>query len=112
MENQEYYITLNLPDNYNNFDDYIDESREPIYKSIVELFKGFLEQKNTTLILHVDSVVGGVKWDTNFNFTIKENHILSQDILPYFEGNEDFETCVEIKELCKKLNGDELSPFN
>jgi hypothetical protein len=43
------------------------------------------------------------EWDTEFNFSRQESVVLSRDILPYFEQNEDYEVCAEILKLKKEL---------
>lgn len=102
---KEYFISLDLNNNYQSFDHYYTDSKEIIFKSIVKLFQGFVDTDNNELTLHIMSSIGGLAWDTDFTFTKDQYPILKSDILPFFENNDDFDVCIEIRELYKKLNG-------
>jgi hypothetical protein len=104
--NKEYFISLDLDNNYQSFDHYYTDSKEIIFQSIVKLFKGFLDTDKNELILHIISSIEGLAWETDFTFTRDQYEILKRDVLPYFEDSEDFDTCIQIRELYKKLNGE------
>jgi hypothetical protein len=42
-------------------------------------------------------------WNTEFEFHRSETIVLKRDILPYFEENEDYETCSKVVNLHKEL---------
>ena len=103
---KEYFVELKLEKNYVNFDDFFDSTRDEIYRSIVKLFKGFLETNEKKLTLHITAQIDGMEWETDFNFTNDQFYILTRDVLPYFEDNDEYEICIEIREMCKKANGE------
>jgi hypothetical protein len=88
---------------YKEFGDFYEKNKETIYKSIIELFGEFKTSKEETLILHLWAKIDGMEWDTEFSFSRQESVVLSRDILPYFEENEDYEVCAEILKLKKEL---------
>ena len=88
---------------YKEFSDFYEKNKEIIYKSIIELFGEFKTSKEETLILHLWAKIDGMEWDTEFSFSRQESVVLSRDILPYFEENEDYEVCAEILKLKKEL---------
>jgi hypothetical protein len=88
---------------YKEFSDFYEKNKEIIYKSIIELFGEFKTTNEETLILHLWAKIDGMEWDTEFNFSRQESVVLSRDILPYFEQNEDYEVCAEILKLKKEL---------
>jgi hypothetical protein len=51
----------------------------------------------------VSANIKGLEWDTEFNFTKNESFVLKRDLMPFFEDNEDYETCSEIISLSKDL---------
>jgi hypothetical protein len=50
-------------------------------------------------MLLVTTDVGPLSWDTEFIFKKDEYEILVDQILPYYEEIEDYETCSKIKKL-------------
>jgi hypothetical protein len=47
----------------------------------------------------VSTDMGVLSWDTEFSFKKLDYEILIKQILPYYEDNEDYEKCAEIKNL-------------
>lgn len=101
--NQNIFKDLKIKGNYNDFNDFYDENKELIYKSIIELFHEFKKTRKQTLTLYVSANIKGLEWDTEFNFTKNELFVLKRDLMPFFEDNEDYETCSEIISLSKDL---------
>lgn len=88
---------------YSEFSDFYDNNKELIYRSIIELFNDLKTSKKKTLQLHISSVIQGLEWDTEFNFSKEDSIVLTRDITPYFEDVEDYETCHNILNLYKEL---------
>lgn len=88
---------------YKSFSDFYDKHKTEIYKSIIELFSEFKNQKNKVLTLKISAKIDGLEWDTEFNFTKDESIVLKRDLMPYFEETEDYETCSEIIKLDYEL---------
>lgn len=101
--NQNTFKELKIEGKYNEFNDFYDSNKELIYKSIIELFTEFKNTRKKTLKLYVSAKIKGLEWDTEFNFTKNESFVLKRDIMPFFEDNEDYETCSEIISLTKDL---------
>jgi protein-arginine kinase activator protein McsA len=99
-------IKLKLDNNYDSFSEFYDDNKELIYKSVIKIFQEFLTSKQERLTLSIDTKINNIDWGTDFIFTIQQKITLSRDLLPYFMSIEDYETCVEIRDLVKKLNGD------
>ena len=101
--NQNIFKELKIEGKYNEFSDFYDSNKELIYKSIIELFREFKQTRKKTLTLYVSAKIKGLEWDTEFNFTKNESLVLKRDLMPFFEDNEDYETCSEIITLTKDL---------
>jgi hypothetical protein len=99
----QFFKKLIIKGKYNDFKDFYDENKETIYKSIIEVFQGFKNSRKKTLSLYISAKIKGLEWDTEFNFKKEESIILKRDLMPYFESNEDYETCSEIISLHKDL---------
>lgn len=96
-------FVLNLDGFYKDFTDFYGKNKETIYRSILNLF---VELKTTTkdsLTLMVTAKIKGLEWDTDFTFSKKDAKSLIRDVMPFFEQNEDYETCSEIIKLHKDL---------
>jgi hypothetical protein len=94
---------LSFEGRYVGFTDFYDENKTEIYKSIVELFEEFKITKKKSLNLQISAKIKGLNWDTEFTFKRDETFILTRDIIPYFEGIEDYETCSKIISLNEDL---------
>lgn len=106
------YIDLVFNEHYEDFKDFYDENKEKIYKSILEVFKGFTKSKKKFLTLHLSAKIKDLDWDTEFKFSRNETIVLKRDLMPYFEEVEDYETCNEIKNLYKEMSVSLKSEIN
>jgi hypothetical protein len=96
---------LTLNHNGDSYSEFISKNEEQIYTGIVEVFKMFTQTKKRKIILHIESDARIVNIDIKLVFTNKDFKILSDKVLPFFEGIENYDVCVEIRELIKKFNG-------
>jgi hypothetical protein len=94
---------LKIRGRYGDFKDFYDTNKEVIYKSIIDIFKEFKQTKKKTLSLNISAKIKGLEWDTQFDFDRSETIVLKRDVMPYFEEIEDYETCIEIKNLHEEL---------
>jgi hypothetical protein len=94
---------LSFDGEYPDFTDFYNENKIVIYKSIIELFEEFKNNKKKSLNLQISAKIKGLDWDTEFAFKRDETIILTRDVIPYFEGIEDYETCSKIISLEKDL---------
>lgn len=100
---KEPFKTLEIKGKFKDFGDFYDKNKRSIYESIFEIFKEFKTTKEKSLCLFVSAKIQGLDWDTEFNFHKAEAIVLKRDLMPFFEEVEDYETCIEIKNLYKEL---------
>jgi hypothetical protein len=86
---------------YKEFDDFYDDNKPLIYKTIFDIFKLFSDKRKRTVTLHVSAKIKDVDWDTTFTFHRDDLVVLKRDIMPFFEAIEEFELCGEINNFCK-----------
>ncbi len=96
-------IVLNLDGIYKDFNDFYGKNKEIIYRSIIDLFVELKTTSKESLTLMVTAKIRGLEWDTDFTFSKKDAKSLIRDVMPFFEQNEDYETCSEIIKLHKDL---------
>ena len=94
---------LSIKGRYDGFSDFYDVNKIFIYKNILRLFTNFKKEDKDELILIISAKIKGLDWETELKFRRKESIILIRDIMPYFEGIEDYETCGQICDLYKKI---------
>jgi hypothetical protein len=100
---QSYFKELFIEGRYKDFNDFYDENKLIIYKSIIDIFLEFKKTNKKTLTLNISAKIKGMDWDTEFTFNRNETIVLKRDVLPYFEDIEDYESCSEILNLYKDL---------
>lgn len=97
------YKKIIIKGKYEDFVDFYDENKGNIYKAICDVFEGFKGNRKRSLTLYVSALIRGLEWDTEFKFNRNDTVVLTRDVLPYFEQNEDYETCLKIKKLYDEL---------
>ena len=97
------FKTMYIKGKYEDFTDFYDINKKSIYENIIEVFKGFENNKKRVLSLYVQAIIRGLEWDTEFKFSRTDTIVLTRDILPFFESIEDYEKCSEIKILFEAL---------
>lgn len=94
------FITVEIQkQQYKNFKHLYDTNKEDIYKGVVQIYEELKNSRKRSLMLLVTTDVGPLSWDTEFIFKKDEYEILVDQILPYYEEIEDYETCAKIKKL-------------
>lgn len=88
---------------YKNYEEFYGDTKTEIYKSILELFKGFKDKRKKTQVLGISAVIKNENWDTELIFKRDEHIVLKRDLMPYFEDIEEFEICGEINSLYKEF---------
>jgi len=94
---------LILKHDYNSFGDFYNVNKELIYRTLVNLFKSLKRKDKNNVILVLGAKIDGLHWETELKFKRQESIVLVRDILPFFEGNEDYETCGETTETYNKI---------
>ena len=98
-----YFKELNYTKKYDSFEEFYEENKPEIYKSVVEIFEEFKTSKNKTLTLGLGAIITGMNWSTDLTLHKDQWFILKRDVLPFFEENEDYEICNRIMKLYKEL---------
>ena len=101
---QKPYIKLEIEENYKDFNDFYQTNKDTIYKNIVALFRGLTKTKKKYLKLLIHSQIDEFTWGTEFIFDKSQKDLLMNDILPYFEENEEYEVCAEIVDIYQILD--------
>ncbi len=94
---------LILKQNYKGFGDFYSVNKELIYRTLANLFKSLKRKDKNIVILVLGAKINGLQWETELKFKRQESIVLVRDILPFFEENEDYETCGEITETYNKI---------
>lgn len=89
--------------NYKSFGEFYSVNKESIYRTLVNLFKSLKRKDKQIVILVLGAKINGLQWETELKFKRQESIVLIRDILPFFEENEDYETCGEITETYNKI---------
>lgn len=103
MPKNQIFKELTFKKKFKTYHEFHNENREEIYKSIIDLFSEFQNVKNKTLAVAIKANIENIEWSTELNFSRGETHVLKKDIMPFFEDNEDYETCHQIISLTKSL---------
>jgi hypothetical protein len=88
---------------YKNYEEFYDDTKTEIYKSILELFKAFKDKRKKTQSLGISAIIKDEKWNSELVFKRDEHIVLKRDLMPYFENLEEFEICSEINSLYKEF---------
>ena len=109
---------LILKQDYKSFGDFYNVNKELIYRTLANLFKSLKRKDKNNVTLVLGAKINGLQWETELKFKRQESIVLVRDILPFFETNEDYETCGEITDtynIIIKIQSDEedklASPF-
>lgn len=102
--NFEKTLNLDVTGSFEDFTDFYNSNIETIYNEIIECFKEFKDPSIQRVRLLVKAQIQSLEWDTDFKFNRFELEILQRDLLPYYEENELFEKCTEIRDLYNNLN--------
>jgi hypothetical protein len=103
MKTKKAYRDVKFDGKYNDFKTFYDENQEEIYRNIVEIYKGFINNKRKILDLQISAEIDGFSWRTNFKFHKNDLSPLKKDALTFFENIEDYEICHDIINLHKEL---------
>lgn len=97
-------IQIKLDKDYESFKTFYDENIVTIYKSTIKLFELFKNNRKKVIKLSVDAKIDGLSWGTEMIYRRDDVIILKRDLLPYFEFIEDYDTCIEIRDLYSQLS--------
>jgi hypothetical protein len=109
-------IQISLVGEYSDFNDFFETNKTKIYDGIIHCFDLLSNSKRKTIKYLVtattlsqpnenDTVI--VDFKTEFFFKKSESFILTDDILHHYEEIEEYEKCLKIINLHKKLTNSE-----
>jgi len=97
------YKKLYIKGKYEDFNQFYGQNKENIYRKIIETFEGFIGNKKRVLSFYIQAIINGVEWDSEFIFKRTDTDALKDDLIPFFENKEDYETCQQIINLAEEL---------
>jgi len=93
--------TVKFDVNYNDFQTFLDETRDPVYRIILSAFEDL--KKDEKVKVNVLADIEGNQFKSELEYTKSNLDILTDVINPYFERVEDYETCAKIMKLHSEL---------
>lgn len=95
---------LRYEKSFSDFNEFYDENKTEIYKTIVELFENFSKTRKKTQYILISAKILDIEWETDLSFNKDEHFLLYRDVLPYFEKIEDYEMCGKVINTHKSLS--------
>jgi hypothetical protein len=94
-------ITLEIEKNYSDFRTFYKETKEIVYRKLVDAYEDVTKSDDITLTIigHID----GQPFETDFNNFKSNLELLKTVINPFFEEIEDYEICSRIVKICQNL---------
>lgn len=96
METNQQPDELRIEQEFSSFPDFLDYSRDKIYRKILaafdDLYKTGLKEKKLLIHARVD----GTDFDTCFNISREDPELYKDVIIKYFAEIEEYETCGKI----------------
>jgi hypothetical protein len=93
---------LSIKKNYENFPTFYKETKDIIYRKIIDTYENARDSGKETQTLIVTARIENQPFDTDFPI-IKSDPGLLMSLIPYFESIEDYETCERIMKLYSEL---------
>lgn len=94
-------LTMNFKSIYNDYPTFMEETRDPIYRTILTAFKDLKEKDS--VVVNIFAKVEKTEFESNLEFTKSNLDILTDVINPYFESIEDYESCGEVMTILSDL---------
>lgn len=105
MENEN---VLDISENYSTFGEFYFTNKLLIFKTLLNGYKKLSDNLDLTITIKIKARVEEINFETTFILTKDNDEVIERLMnmyLPYFEENEDYETCDEIKKMYKKIKG-------
>lgn len=94
-------LTIKFESVYDNYGAFMEETRDPIYRTILTAFKDLKEKDS--VVVNVFAKVEDAEFESNLEFSKTNLDILTDVINPYFESIEDYESCGEVMTILSEL---------
>lgn len=92
-------IKFMIDEDYPNFKNFYKNSKEIIYRKIVDVFIN-MKSPEDEILLTVYARIDGCEFDTDFIISKSKSDWMKKVINPFFEEIEDYETCGKIFKFC------------
>ena len=92
-------FTLNFREEYDDFDTFMDDTRDPIYRTILSAFKNLKKKEN--VVININANVSCEPVNSELKYTKDNANILVEILNPYFENLEEYELCAEVMKIHK-----------
>ncbi len=99
-------ISVHFDKKYDNYPAFYEETKEEIYRAIVQLFKKLSESTSDRKVLQVSAIIEERNFCTDFTITRTSRKVVEnygvfdkevlQEMIPFFEEKEEYELCSEI----------------
>jgi hypothetical protein len=96
-------LTLKFETIYDDYGTFMEETRDPIYRTILKAFKKLKDREKVSV--NVFALVEKLEFESELEFTKENLNILTDVINPYFESLEEYEICAEIIKIHSELVG-------
>lgn len=88
---------------YDDYATFMDETRDPIYQTILKSFNDLKEKEK--VVVNVKANVEDTQFESNLEFTKDNLNVLVDVLIPFFESEEKYELCAEAMKLHSELVG-------
>lgn len=94
---------LSFKNDYSSYYEFAEDTKKYIYNSIYNIFQKLKSNKENELKLTISAKIEGCEWNTDLNFSRQDIIVIKRDLIPYYEKNEDYEMCSNLKNLYNEL---------
>ena len=94
-------LTISFTDHFNDYGTFMEASRDPIYRTILNAFKELKEKDRVSI--NVTAHVDNTEFESELEFTKLNLDILTDVVNPYFEEIEDYESCAKVMKILSNL---------
>ncbi|HUU87929.1 MAG TPA: hypothetical protein VMX17_09260 [Candidatus Glassbacteria bacterium] len=94
-------LTLNFDTIYDDYETFMNESRDPIYRTILKAFEKLKDREKVSV--NVFANVEMTEFESELEFTKSNLDILTDVINPYFEEREEYELCAKVMKILSEL---------
>jgi hypothetical protein len=91
---------------YDDFDTFFNESKEIIYRKMIDLYETIKDPSLDDITLTVLATIDDSPFNSNFSISKNTSELLMDVIIPFFESTEEYETCDRALKLYHYLQGD------
>jgi hypothetical protein len=91
--------SLTIIEEYDNFETFISESREIIYKKMIDMYERIKDPPYNPLVLTISATIDDHPFESNFHINRDTTELLINSIIPFFESTEEYEICDKVLKL-------------